>query len=401
VILGRDTSGFHDGTLSPNDRDHDFRHLTLVSYSSPTCWDSGWYAEPQSQDGDLQTLALVNEGRMSTFRISEAFTDPTSIEQDASLTQTDDAPDGAGMASSIELARAFARTELHPLDKAALGFAGAAMAGVDRAGVGMMSNAVKFAGVDYSLIGGTASAAAKAVGLDIGAIGMISNAVKVAGVDHAAIDMVSKAAMAAVDRAGIGMMSNAVKVAGVDRPAIDMVSKAAMAGMDRAGIGMVHDAVKFAGVDYSLIGAAASAAAKAAGLDIGAIGMMSNAVKLVGLDYSLGSISTIGLIDVHELVEKLSVLARPGSADAVLDRERVRQLWGCYVYVQVWIICLLVLIGAMKVDATAFACLGIALSMTGVSGNSVASRARKLALDNFDRVYPPGSRMPSITNILI
>lgn len=89
---------------------------------------------------------------------------------------------------------------------------------------------------------------------------------------------------------------------------------------------------------------AASAAAKAAGLDIGAIGLMSGAVKLAGLDYSLGSISTIGLVDVDELVEKLSVLARPGSADPLLDRERARQLWGCYVYVQVWKICLLVLI---------------------------------------------------------
>jgi hypothetical protein len=241
---------------------------------------------------------------------------------------------------------------------------------VDRAGIGMVHHAVKLAGLDYSLIGGTASAAAKAAGLDIGAIGVMSNTVKLDGLDYSLIGAAASAAAKA-------------------------------AGLDIGAIGVMSNTVKLDGLDYSLIGAAASAAAKAAGLDRAAIDMMSNAVKLAGLDYSLGSISTIGLIDVDELVEKLSILARPGSADPVLDRERVRQLWGCYVYVQVWIICLLVLIGAMKVDATAFACLGIALSMTGVSGNSVASRARELALENFDRVYPPGSRMPSITNILI
>ena len=118
------------------------------------------------------------------------------------------------------------------------------------------------------------------------------------------------------------------------------------------------------------------------------------------LERALSSLSALEAIDVDRL-KRLSALAAARNANAALERERIRQLWGYYIYVQVWMICLLVLVGAWKMDNTVAALIGIGLSMTGWTGKSVASRAREIALDNFDRMYPPGSDMPQITNILI
>ena len=115
----------------------------------------------------------------------------------------------------------------------------------------------------------------------------------------------------------------------------------------------------------------------------------------------LGSISALGSIDVDRIVEDFSTLVREDSANASLYRERVRQLWGTYIYIQVWVIVLLLLLGVFKFNETASSLLGIANMMTEAGGKSIASRARKIALENFDRTYPPDSEMPSIPSILI
>src|SRR6185437_2060511 len=111
-------------------------------------------------------------------------------------------------------------------------------------------------------------------------------------------------------------------------------------------------------------------------------------------DGGLGSISALGRIYVDRIVEDLSTLAREDSANASLYRERVRQLWGSYIYIQVWMIILLALLGLYKFDETASSLLGIANMMTEVGGKSIASKARKMALENFDRAYPVGSEIP-------
>jgi hypothetical protein len=38
---------------------------------------------------------------------------------------------------------------------------------------------------------------------------------------------------------------------------------------------------------------------------------------------------------------------------------------------------------------------------TGASGVTAASKARKIAISNFDRLLPPGHKMPGIFNIMI
>ena len=131
-------------------------------------------------------------------------------------------------------------------------------------------------------------------------------------------------------------------------------------------------------------------------------GTMNQALlgSFADIERALSSLSALEAIDVDRL-KRLSALAAARNANAALERERIRQLWGYYIYVQVWMICLLVLVGAWKMDNTVAALIGIGLSMTGWTGKSVASRAREIALDNFDRMYPPGSDMPQITNILI
>jgi hypothetical protein len=116
---------------------------------------------------------------------------------------------------------------------------------------------------------------------------------------------------------------------------------------------------------------------------------------------ALGSSPILGDIDVDRIVENFSTLVGQDSANASLDRERVRQLWGSYIYIQVWVIVLLLLLGVMKFDQTASALLGIANMMTEWGGKSIASSARKIALENFDRACPIGSKIPPIINILI
>jgi len=112
-----------------------------------------------------------------------------------------------------------------------------------------------------------------------------------------------------------------------------------------------------------------------------------------------------GLIDLDQLVKSFSALVRADRADNAavpLDRERVRQLWGQYIYVQVWLIFLLVLlIVTVNGDKASNVLLTAYMGTTGVCGKSAASRARKIALDNFDRIFPPENKMPAVTNILI
>jgi len=214
-----------------------------------------------------------------------------------------------------------------------------------------------------------------------------------------------------------GMTETVSKVGMIDaqlaplRGMTDIISKAGL-GPSRGVIGAVIDAqlAPLRGMTETLF---MSASPPSLGIDAAlkaalspSFGMMNQALfggvaDIVGKG-AFGSISALGAIDVDQLVEKFSALATARNADASLERERIRQLWGYYIYVQVWIICLLVLVGAWKMDETLATLLGIGLSMTGWTGQSVASRARKIALDNFDRIYPPSSKMPPpITNILI
>jgi hypothetical protein len=47
----------------------------------------------------------------------------------------------------------------------------------------------------------------------------------------------------------------------------------------------------------------------------------------------------------------------------------------------------------ISVNETASAILALTTTMTGVSGHSVASKARRAALQAFDRAYPLGDQM--------
>ena len=96
------------------------------------------------------------------------------------------------------------------------------------------------------------------------------------------------------------------------------------------------------------------------------------------------------------------VLPKADHPVAALDREQLRQLWGAYVYVQVLVLCaLLLLFITMKLGTTENSLLTVATTTTGVSGITVAARARKLAVDNFDRNFPPGRKIPDFINIMI
>jgi hypothetical protein len=111
--------------------------------------------------------------------------------------------------------------------------------------------------------------------------------------------------------------------------------------------------------------------------------------------------SVLGSIDIDQMVERLSALAEEDPASAFLTRERARQLWGYYIYVMVWAVCLLVVLHVMSLNQTSSTLLGLTTTMTGLSGHAVASRARKIGLDRFDRRYPPDSKTAPSINILI
>jgi hypothetical protein len=44
--------------------------------------------------------------------------------------------------------------------------------------------------------------------------------------------------------------------------------------------------------------------------------------------------------------------------------------------------------------------LTVSTTTTGPSGVTVASMARKIAIDNFDKMFPSGCKMPNIINIM-
>lgn len=75
-----------------------------------------------------------------------------------------------------------------------------------------------------------------------------------------------------------------------------------------------------------------------------------------------------------------------------LDRDQARLLLGWLVYAIVWILVLEVILTAINVDETASAILALTTTMTGVSGHSVASKAKSAALKAFDRAYPPSDQ---------
>ena len=113
----------------------------------------------------------------------------------------------------------------------------------------------------------------------------------------------------------------------------------------------------------------------------------------VALDAADGvSKSVLGSIDIDQMVERFSALAEEDRASAFLTRERARQLWGYYIYAMVWAVCLLVVLHVMSLNQTSSTLLGLTTTMTGLSGHAVASRARKIGLDRFDRMYPPDSK---------
>ncbi len=161
-------------------------------------------------------------------------------------------------------------------------------------------------------------------------------------------------------------------------------------------LGLAAD-FKFAGLDRVL--GLTNAAFKVPFSPVTTQALLGTLADIVSNDV-FGSISALGSIDVDRIVENFATLAREDSANAFLYRERVRQLRGSYIYIQVWIIVLLVLLGVFKFNETVSSP-GIANMMTEVGGRSIASEAREIALENFDRTYPPDSEVPSIPSILI
>lgn len=122
---------------------------------------------------------------------------------------------------------------------------------------------------------------------------------------------------------------------------------------------------------------------------------------LKGLDFSaltkqvqfaIDTSSWFKSIDVDQIVRSLSALAETDAAVAPLTREQARLLWGWLVYAVVWAIVLQLVLTVMSVSETSSSVLGLIVTMTGVSGHSVASKARKVALEAFDNVNPPGDQ---------
>jgi hypothetical protein len=178
--------------------------------------------------------------------------------------------------------------------------------------------------------------------------------------------------------------------AGLIAPHLDAMDKMA-AGL----IGPKLDAMA-AGVIGSQVDALNEMAAGLIAPHLDAMDKM--AAALIGPQlYPLG-----GLIDLDQLVKSFSAVARVDRALAGPEREQLRQLWGQYVYVQVWLICLLLLlVVTINGDKASNVLLTVSTGATGICGHSAASKARKLALDNFDRVFPPGSKIPTATKILL
>jgi hypothetical protein len=126
--------------------------------------------------------------------------------------------------------------------------------------------------------------------------------------------------------------------------------------------------------------------------------------KLIGPQLDIAKIATalIGLTELEQLLTYSSVLPRDDHAVTTFDREQIRQLWGQYIYVQVLILCaLLLLFFTMKLGTAENGLLTVFTGTTGVSGITVASKARKIAVDNFDKVFPPGCDVSAIINLML
>jgi hypothetical protein len=126
--------------------------------------------------------------------------------------------------------------------------------------------------------------------------------------------------------------------------------------------------------------------------------------KLIGPQLDIAKMATalIGLTELEQLLTYSSVLPRDDHAVTTFDREQIRQLWGQYIYVQVLILCaLLLLFFTMKLGTAENGLLTVFTGTTGVSGITVASKARKIAVDNFDKVFPPGCDVSAIINLML
>jgi hypothetical protein len=166
---------------------------------------------------------------------------------------------------------------------------------------------------------------------------------------------------------------------GVD---ISAFAKAALGGVDTSAV--MREAVQAMGT---------SAAMKATLAGIGTPAFMR--ATLAGVDTS----AWFKIIDVDLVVNIASAWLEAEraaqtmpSSDAVvtpLSRDQVRLLLGWYVYAVTWLLVLKFIVDVMGVSDIAAAILGLMVTMTGVSGNSVASRARTIGLRVFDRMYPP------------
>jgi hypothetical protein len=64
---------------------------------------------------------------------------------------------------------------------------------------------------------------------------------------------------------------------------------------------------------------------------------------------------------------------------------------GWFVYAIVWLIALQAILTTISVDETASVVLALTTTMTGVSGQALASKTKDGALKTFDHMYPPDS----------
>jgi hypothetical protein len=154
---------------------------------------------------------------------------------------------------------------------------------------------------------------------------------------------------------------------------------------------------KFAGAQLDLVNTSKIASGIiTAQLDLLDLPKIASALVNAQFD-SLG-----GLIELERLLENLSV--RHGVVHTVspLDREQIRQLWGQYIYFQVLLLCfLLVVVVVTSLGTAENDALAIATTTTGVSCRTVASKAQKIAVNNFDKLFPPGRKVPDFINIMI
>jgi hypothetical protein len=207
-----------------------------------------------------------------------------------------------------------------------------------------------------------------------------------------------------------GPQLDAVKMAGLQ---LDTLKTAT------ALFGSQLDAVKMAGPQLdtlktatALFGSQFDTLKTASALFSPQLDTLKTASALFGPQLDLAELATalisphldplIGLTELQRLLTNPPVLPGVDHSVAALDREQIRQLWGQYVYVQVLILCaLLLLFFTIKLGTAENSLLTVITGTTGVSGMTVASRARKIAVNNFDNIFPPGQDVTKIINIII